>query len=508
MKKENLKKIFILFIIISLITLAISIYTSYQTYNLEKSYQFLPVTMVEELAKKLLYINGGLSLLALISLKFKPISILTIIGCIVAVVYVQGINTDLVENKYSLEKQYTVIPKEGALLINVYALNESSLDIITDLQGKNIGTQTNFDVTQQEYALKVVQKECQKNEANVTEYEDIYSLVEALFNKEVDAILLNESYIDVLATTEAYEDIYDQIKVIYTSIQLIEEENTTEAVSQIASEPSVILIGGNDTYSTYNLKATTHAGRTDVNMLLVVNPNTSQILVVTIPRDTYVPFFGDTNKMDKLTHATVYSIQTWKDCVSRLLKTKINYYVRINFGSMESIVDALGGITVENPYSFSWSGYSFPEGIIDLNGKEALMYARVRKYVKDGQQIGDQGRNVHQALVMQALIEKLTSVEKITNFSEIYTAMKGKYSTDIKGEEILALANVQKQNMTNWEVVQYNLTGKMISATSYAMGQGRGPIFDVVILDQNKLNTAIELIDSILAGEVLSIENE
>ena len=421
--------------------------------------------------------------------------------------------------KGRMERMFTDLPDKGTLNINVYVMKGSGIGKISLMMGKVLGVQTSVDREYQEYALNMVNQECSINPPSVKEYEDVYSLAEALYAGEINGMLLNETYVDLLEENADFTDIKTRTKAIFTCEQEVEQNFTPVAVDSITAEPFVVLVGGNDTYSYNLIKYGSHAGRTDVNILSVVNPVTKQILMVTIPRDAYVPFFGDKRKMDKLTHATVYSLDCWKDVVNELLACKVNYFVRINFASLINVVDALGGLTVNNPYYFEttfrdWTeegywdylNYTFPEGEVYLNGHHALAYVRERKYIRNGEAIGDQGRNKHQAIVMKALIEKVTSPSVITKADKLLKAVEGTFATDISIDDVYALVNMQLDDMASWEFIQYNLTGKMVKGTSYAMGSGKGAIFDVCKLDQDKVDKARELIAQMMNGEKISVE--
>lgn len=421
--------------------------------------------------------------------------------------------------KGKVERLFADIPAEGKLNINVYVLADSGIEEISEMMGRTLGIQTAVDQEYQDYAINMVNRECTIKPVVPVEYEDVYSMAEALYRGDIDAMLLNETYVELLADNDDFDDISTRTKAIYTCEQFVDNKFVSDGVESIATEPFIVLVGGNDTYSYNLIKNTTSAGRTDVNIAAVVNPVTKQILTITIPRDSYVPLFGDENKMDKLTHATVYSLDCWKEAINELLDCRVNYFVRINFASFINIVDAVGGITVNNPYYFKttfrdWTeegkwdflNYEFPEGQIYLNGHHALAYVRERKYIKDGEPIGDQGRNKHQAIAMKALIDKVTSVSVITHIGDLLKAVDGTFATDITTEEIYSLINMQLTDMAGWDFKQYNLTGKMISATSYAMGKGKGPIFDVTLLDEDRVNVARDLIDQMMAGEKISLD--
>ncbi|MBQ1878114.1 MAG: LCP family protein, partial [Erysipelotrichaceae bacterium] len=346
--------------------------------------------------------------------------------------------------------------------------------------------------------------------------EDIYAAAEALNNGETEALLLNQSYAEILGDNVEFTDFNEKNRILYTCIQKIKLDFDTTAVGDITTSPFVIMVGGRDDWGYTRINKTTSAGRTDTNMLMVVNPKTKQLLVVTIPRDSYVALDGNKKMMDKLTHATVYSLNTWLKSVSSFLDVDINYFLRINFSSFINVVDAIGGIDVVNPSYFKTTynphytidgqvvvkNYEFPEGPLHLDGRMALCFVRERHY---GNQ-GDLGRNKRQAIAIKAIIDKVTTVEQITHFADLMKAVEGTFFTDINVNQIYALAQMQLNDMATWDIVSYSLSGKSEKATSYAMGTGNGPIFDVVKISDSSLQKAKDLIAKVLNNEKVTVE--
>ncbi len=418
----------------------------------------------------------------------------------------------------TFERMWTVIPEEGEMNINVYVAATSPVKSLADLPGKKTAIVKGIDEDYQDYALKVISNELGGRTLETSEYEDIYTAAEALNSGEAEALIMNQSYAEILADNVEFSDFETKTRVLYTCIQKIKMDFDTAAVGNITSEPFVILVGGKDNWDYASIEKTTRAGRTDTNMLLTVNPTTKQLLVITIPRDSYVALDGNKKKMDKLTHATVYSLDTWIKSVNWFLDVDINYFIRINFSSFVNVVDAIGGIDIDNPYYFKTTykpkytidgqvvaqNYEFPQGPLHLDGRMALCYVRERKYTG----VSDFGRNEHQAIAIKAIIDKVTTVEQITHFTDLMKAVEGTFYSNIDVNQIYALAQMQLDDMATWDIVSYSLTGKSEKASSYAMGAGNGPIFDVVKVDQESLETAKDLIRTILNNEIVKVEKE
>ena len=176
----------------------------------------------------------------------------------------------------------------------------------------------------------------------------LLDMVQTLYDDESEAILLDESYRSMISEQEEYSAFEDETKVIYTYVYYTEISANTSAVN-VTQEPFTVLVTGIDTYGSI---ATT--SRSDVNMLVTVNPVTKNIQLVSIPRDYYVETDCDPNlgcavgEMDKLTHTGLHGADTTRATLEKLFGIDINYTLRVNFSSVENIVNALGGITVDD----------------------------------------------------------------------------------------------------------------------------------------------------------------
>ena len=234
-------------------------------------------------------------------------------------------------------------------------------------------------------------------------------MADALYDDEIQAMILNEGYISLLTEQEDYSDFSSHTKIIYEYVT--EHEITSIKPSgSITKQPFVVYCSGSDERdSDINAKS-----RSDVNILAVVNPSTHKILLVNIPRDYYLPLAFN-GEMDKLTHAGMYGVQESMAVLDNLYGTKTSYYGRINFYGLIDIVDALGGIDVYSDYSFhaataevkgyGYQTFDYVEGWNHLDGQAALMFTRERYSFSDG----DNQRGKNQMKVIQAIIEKATS---------------------------------------------------------------------------------------------------
>ncbi len=334
-------------------------------------------------------------------------------------------------------------------VINVYALKDNDAEI--DRNAKFI-IQRRIDQDNQNYALDSIKDEYGIS-ITVVGKNDVVEAAKALYYRQGDLLVLNEVYVDLIEEIEGFEDFSERTKIVYSVERVIqsEAESALPIRTNITDTPFTVYVAGCDTRS----GRLSIYGRTDVNLILTVNPNTRQMLIVGIPRDTYIPNPALDHGMDKLTHLGNNGIYNTIEGVSDYLDIEINYYGEVIFDTFKRIIDAVGGIDIDNPYYFSSGNYSFSEGLIHLNGEKALVYARTRKTLSNG----DYGRNEHQTFVLKAFIKKIISPEMLKNYSELLDALKGQFMTNMDVEDIFKLANMQLNNNGEWDIITYHLGG-------------------------------------------------
>lgn len=342
----------------------------------------------------------------------------------------------------------------------IYVLKSSNYENIVDLENKSIG---HLDLKKNTGLNKMVDKITKKIEFKSKIYDDIYSMVSDLIGEKIEGIILEEAQVEILKE-ENYNE-YELLKSIYgDTIELSIKKNKSNI--DITKDSYNIYISGIDTYGNI-----TNVSRSDVNILATVNPVKKEILLTNIPRDYYVKLHSF-NEYDKLTHAGIYGIDESISTIEDLLDTKINYYVKVNFTSLIDIVDALDGIVVNSNYSFTTvDGYSFKKGNNYLDGKEALSFARERKAFKEGDRI----RGENQQLILTSIINKATSTKIITNYTEILKAVRGKFITNIKDEEITKLIKMQFRDGQAWNIKSISVNG--VDAYDYVYSYKKNKLY-------------------------------
>ncbi len=285
-----------------------------------------------------------------------------------------------------------------------------------------------------------------------------------------------------------------------SSLPETQQDSTVETPTvAVAKEPFIVYLSGMDTRGNVEIQ---DQGLSDVNMLLVVDPSSKTLLMVNIPRDYYVPLYGEADKLDKLTHAGTYGIDCSIKTLNALFDIQCNYYVKVNFKSVVDIVDALGGITVSSDFNFSsnysLSGkrYSFVKGENTLTGDQALAFARERRSFE----LGDRQRGIHQQKVIRAIMNKAMSpaILNIKNLQNVLAGITNNTKTNISYNEISDLVRMQLSDMSVWTFKTISVDGTGSSKPSYASG---GEVLYVMLPDMNTVELAKAEINAVLKKE-------
>ena len=391
--------------------------------------------------------------------------------------------------------------------ISVYVENDSPLQSLPELSGKTLGIMDVLDRENTDKALEEIRDEA--GDLNITEYSGLSELVEGLLQKECDAIILNKAYMDLLSDIEGHETTASQLREIHThkaeteiknpqnnnkngwSIGDLFGNNNKEDDNQNAGRVFTMYISGIDTRGGVSAKS-----RSDVNILATVNVDTHQVLLVSTPRDYYVPLPISNGQPDKLTHAGIYGVDVSMGTLEMLYGIPIDYYFRVNFSGFEKIIDALGGITVYSEYEFTTAaGYHFNVGDNTMNGEQALSFARERYSFSSG----DRQRGKNQMAVIKAVINKAMSPAILSNYTELMESISGNFETSMPYDVIADLVREQLDKGGSWNVVTYSVDGTGDSRKPYSLSTNAY----VMIPDQSTVDAAIEKINQVRSGETL-----
>ncbi|WP_335871178.1 LCP family glycopolymer transferase [Bacillus sp. 2205SS5-2] len=200
-------------------------------------------------------------------------------------------------------------------------------------------------------------------------------------------------------------------------------------------------------------------GRSDTMIVVTVNPQENSTKMVSIPRDTRTEIIGKDFE-DKINHAYAYGgIDMSLDTVEAFLDIPIDYYAKINMEGLEDIVNAVGGVTVQNELNFTYKGKTFTEGTLTLNGEEALLFSRMRKNDPNN----DFGRQARQRQIIQAIIKEGASVSSLWNFGDIFKSIGNNVKTNLSLAEMVDIQQNYKSATQNINQRQLEGSGAMIS---------------------------------------------
>lgn len=385
-------------------------------------------------------------------------------------------------------------------VVSVYVMEESPYWELLDAKDDTFAITKQFDYENTQLTIENMQ-EVLEQEVSTSTYDAVTDMVDALFRREVNVIILNEAYVDVLKEQEQYESFADRTRMIY-SYEIIEEnmpkeeepDQQEENLGSISERPFVVFVSGNDTRSN-----SLQTGHSDLNILVIVNPTTHQILMVNTPRDFYVPTSRSAiGERDKLTHCGMYGIDCSMDTLAALYDLDVDYYAQVNFTGFEKLIDDIGGITVDVDQSFtSRFGYRFNKGEQHLSGEYALALARERRSFATG----DYKRGENQMKILQAIIYKLMNEETIlTHYSDILSDLEGMFATNLTHDELSELVKFQLENRISWRIKSTSVIGTGASMTTYTMPNQRAY---VMIPDDAVVEHVKGLIQKVWNGGIL-----
>ncbi len=329
---------------------------------------------------------------------------------------------------------------------SLVVLDSSDYHHISDLEYKTIEYNSSVDAFYNELATDELSEYIVSVLVPQT---DFIEMATHLYNGDTDAILVNEAYLKNME--EEYKDFDVDTRIIW-NYDIREDTEDIKKEANVVNECFSVYVSGIDTRG-----PVATVSRSDVNMIVTVNPKTKQILLTSIPRDYYIDI-AEFYAKDKLTHAGIYGVDNSVKTLENLFGIEINYFARLNFTSMETIVDALGGITVDSPYEFitKMGKYQINQGINHLNGKQALSFVRERKALPNG----DHDRVRNQQIAIEAMVDKMTSPTIITNYSQILNSIAGSFETNMSAKEIASLLKLQLKEMIDWDIQHVQVDGE------------------------------------------------
>lgn len=378
----------------------------------------------------------------------------------------------ITENNYEIENYYVLV------------LKDSDLSDVNDLLDKKIGFVSNLGTT--EDALEILKSKVVFENVKI---KSIFDLGNSLLDNKVDAILIASYHKTIL--DEQIENFDSKVTIIY-EFSMKKEKKVESTSVNVTNNSFNIFLSGIDTYGEIDSIA-----RSDVNMIITINPVTKQVLLTSIPRDYYVEL-SCYNAKDKLTHAGIYGIDCSIGTIEKLLDIDINYYVRVNFSSLINLVDVLGGINVYSEYTFNTYGYQFNKGYNYVNGDYALAFSRARYNFLDG----DRQRVKNQQAVITAIANKAMSPAILNKYTDILEALKNSFQTNMSMSEIQNLVKFQIDKMPKWQIASISLNGSDSENYTYSYGS---QMLYVMEPDISTVNYAHDTIAKVMNGEPIDI---
>lgn len=426
----------------------------------------------------------------------------------------------------SLPTLYFLIKKDKALpkiltivLITAIALTapklsqlESTLDDITDMNKETytIHVITHIDsphttmndvlnlvfganTSQDEASIEIAKDQIEdgfKQKIHVKRYENYETLLEDFYQNNPEVFLISESHLEFLS--EMKDTFMEDMKIIASYSYSVDLEAADK--TDVTSETFSIFITGIDTDG-----AIDSVSRSDANIILTVNPLQNQILITSIPRDTYV--IRHTNgKYDKLSLVGLSGITETLKTIEDFMGMDIEYTLRVNWTSVVKVVDALGGIEVDSPHAFKQGQYYFNKGLNKLDGERALAFVRNRKSLPDD----EDSRAQNQQIVLTAIIKKLMSPAIIYNYSDFLYSISNSVQTNLSQNQLNQLIRYQLDHMPSWDIHTTQIIGEMFDTWEAHSAMGRWQI--VKEPHQDKLENAINAINKMKQNETITKE--
>lgn len=337
----------------------------------------------------------------------------------------------------------------------VVVKKDNPAENLLDMKNARFGYQTNADQKNNQLMLEDVQSILGR-EIKQVEFDTIQEEAQALLDGKIEAAIYNEAFTGIIE--DSIEGYSEQVRILYQygiDTEIEQEETNVE-------ESFNVYISGIDVSGPISTNS-----RSDVNIIMTVNPNTKQILLTTTPRDYYVQIpevSGDAR--DKLTHAGIYGVDRSMATLESLYGIDISYYARVNFTSLITIVDALGGVDVNSEYAFDAGGYSFEQGVNHLDGKQALAFSRERHSFSSG----DNQRGKNQEAVLTAILQKAMSPAILTSANQILASVSGCVETNMTQDEMAKFINMQLSDGASWSIESIAASGSGDNQACFSSG--------------------------------------
>lgn len=438
----------------------------------------LPTTYFAVIAAVIVIISG-LLLKGLLSKKQGKGKIaIAVIACILSLACIAG--TVVVSSMLSFFNQITAEDlKTGDYYVVVR--DDSKYKALEDIKGEVVSV---LDVKDEMHGV-AKENLAEKVSVSFETAGNLQQATDALMDGETEVLFMAAPYYDL--TVEESKTFTKETTRILDTIRAEVKQKTEKkkAALDVTKDAFNVYVSGIDTEGSI-----TNVSRSDVNMIMTINPADRKILLTSIPRDYHV-VLSSFDAYDKLTHSGIYGIDETTSTIEDLLGIKIHHYVKVNFTTVRNLVDALGGIEVISEYDFTAGpGYHYNQGSNYLNGDEALYFARERYSFSSG----DNQRVKNQQAVISGILNKATSSPAIlTQYSSILAALEDNLAISLSQKEMSALVKMQLDDMRGWDIETISLTGSGSYAETYSM-----PGMQLYVMEPN--HASIDAAKAAIAG--------
>jgi len=431
------------------------------------------------------------------------LAVLMICGCAVVATVVNDVRNTLEAVQAAQPEEAEAQGETRAVFVRTYDGAQS----LADAKDYTFGIVTGYDDEGTKQAVAAI--EAQLGQTIRTESSlSAFEMADALLSGRINAMVLNSNYVSILEEEEQYAMFSDNTRILAdvpiagTGEKLDGTGLLLNAEGEIAEngvlKPFIMYVSGSDSREG-TLEGHT---RSDVNILVAVNPETYQVLLLNTPRDYLVANPHANGAQDKLTHCGIWGIANSIGALETLYECDVQYYGQINFSGFARLITALGGITVHSDVAFTLHNNvgKIKVGENDLNAREALAFARTRKAFSDG----DNTRGKNQMKVIKAILEKATSGKTIlTKYKKIMKSIDGMFVMNVPMPLISELVKRQVANMPEWNIQSYSATGEAGSELVYSVPD----VKQYVIYPGEESNAKAKmLIQAVMNGEILTDE--
>lgn len=474
-KKPKLKIILSIFLVIAVLTSAFAIYEIFLLSSIETVIRYIIIGILI-LIDVVLYIKVRVASKKRKKKHRKRIGLISFMIIYSLVCFAVGLVIAYVYGRLdSINKGYVTYTSD------LVVMSDNAAKDVDDVKDYTIGILKDKDSPDGYIIPQEMIKENNLDDDNeLKKYDDYSTMLVDLYAGEVDAIFITDNYVDMFSGITGYEDVKTDTKIILSKDKKMKKADTSD--QELASsgksleEPFTILLMGID--STDEVLEKNAIANGDTLILITFNPKTLNATMLSIPRDSYVPIACWSDKAEnKITHAAGYGTDCMMNTIEEYFGINIDYYAKINFKGLVKLVDAVGGVDVNvnasqtlcTDDSSRGGEVCINPGPQTLNGEQALVYARNRKQLANG----DFGRGQHQQEIVMALLDKMKGITKVSSFMDILDTVSNSLDTNLTTKQILSFYNILKDilkrsasaddsNIINIQQLYLQGTGEMI----------------------------------------------